>query len=161
MRTIYNQVVDVAPLTTVVEPLRYRAFAAAWSKGEDSDLGYLFSHQLAEADIIAVNKIDMVSGDVLVDTLRALRDRYPKARLVSYSGLSGDGLPTLVQQWQQAPTPNGTSRSTTTVTPRDPSSPITTLCAMTPAPSTTRDPMTEFSMTAPAPMVAPSSSLSL
>lgn len=104
MRTIYNQVVDVAPLTTIVEPLRYRAFAAAWAKGEDSDLGYLFSHQLAEADIIAVNKIDMVSGDVLNDTLRVLRDRYPKARLVSYSGLSGDGLPALVQQWQQAPT---------------------------------------------------------
>lgn len=104
MRTIYGQVVDVAPLTTVVEPLRYLAFDAAWATGQDSDLGYLFSHQLAEADIIAVNKIDTVSDEVLNDTLRKLHSRYPKARLISYSGLSGDGVPALVQDWRQAPT---------------------------------------------------------
>src|SRR2546429_588253 len=46
---------ELAPLTTVVEPSR---LAALTSPDADPELAYLFDRQLEEADIIALNKID-------------------------------------------------------------------------------------------------------
>jgi Ni2+-binding GTPase involved in maturation of urease and hydrogenase len=90
----------VAPLTTVVEPLRYLAFARAWARGEpESDLSYLFRHQLSEADVIGVNKIDTVPQDRLNDILATLRAHVPEANVVPYSALTGEGLADLIKAW--------------------------------------------------------------
>src|SRR6266545_5220088 len=55
LRRHYAGEMELAPLTTVVEPARIAAFA---EPGADPELGYLFERQLEEADIIALNKID-------------------------------------------------------------------------------------------------------
>jgi G3E family GTPase len=75
----------VAPLTTVVDPLRYRRFA----RSVDTDTAYLYAHQLAEADVLAVNKVDLI-GPGLGSVLADLRRRNPAARLVPYSARSGE-----------------------------------------------------------------------
>lgn len=89
LRAHHGAALRVAPLVTVVDPLRYRSFARSWAAGEDTDTGHLYAHQLAEADVLAVNKIDL-AGPALGTTVADLRRRNPAARLVRYSARSGD-----------------------------------------------------------------------
>lgn len=87
----------VAPLTTVVDPVRYRAFSRSWAAG--SHTGYLFAHQLAEADILALNKIDLMGAARLAADLTR---RYPSARVIPYSARSGE-VTALVDAWLDTP----------------------------------------------------------
>jgi len=89
LREHHGDSLRVAPLTTVVDPVRYRNFARAWASGQDTDTGYLYAHQLAEADIVAVNKVDLV-GRGVAPLLADLGRRNRSANLVAYSARSGD-----------------------------------------------------------------------
>ncbi|HEY0454723.1 GTP-binding protein [Actinophytocola sp.] len=89
LRAHHGDGLRVAPLVTVVDPVRYRVFARSWAAGEDSDTGYLYAHQLAEADVLAVNKIDL-AGPGLGGVLAELGRRNPAARVVPYSARSGE-----------------------------------------------------------------------
>ncbi|WP_432840174.1 GTP-binding protein [Dactylosporangium sp. CA-092794] len=104
LRKYHGDRFTVAPLATVVDPLRLRAFARAAERGEpESDLSYLFGRQIAEADIIAVNKMDMVSPAELDGVLARLRAVHPAATVVGYSARSGAGLPELLEAWDKEP----------------------------------------------------------
>lgn len=93
LRAHHGDTLTVAPLTTVVDPLRYRAFARSWATG--SDTAYLYAHQLAEADVLAVNKTDLVDVRSLLGDLAR---RNPSARVVPYSARSGS-VGALVDLW--------------------------------------------------------------
>jgi G3E family GTPase len=97
LRKYHGDRFTVAPLVTVVDPWRLRAFRRAAERGEpESDLSYLFGRQLAEAEIIAVNKADIIAaGDLSVEA-DALSQRFPAARVVPYSARTGTGLPKLI-----------------------------------------------------------------
>lgn len=99
LRDIYGDRLHVAPLTTVVDPLRYRAFASAWERGEESDVTYLFNHQITEADIVAISKADLLSTDELADLSRRVSERYPQAHVVGYSAATGANLSELLRAW--------------------------------------------------------------
>ncbi|GLY90638.1 GTP-binding protein [Actinoallomurus iriomotensis] len=90
LRRDHGDRLRVAPLTAVVDPDRYRLFARAWDVGAESDLAYLYAHQLAEADVIAVNKIDTVPEDRLPALLADVGRRYPAARVVPYTAARGE-----------------------------------------------------------------------
>lgn len=97
LRKYHGARFTVAPLVTVVDPLRLRAFRRAAERGEpESDLSYLFGRQLAEADVIGINKIDIVKPDQVAAEVAALSDRYPAARVVPYSARTGGGLAELL-----------------------------------------------------------------
>lgn len=99
LRRYYDGMV-VAPLTTVVDPLRYQAFDRATQRGEpESDLSYLFRQQLTEADVIAVNKLDTLRGRRADDFLDRLRADHPNAAVVGYSATVGTGVPELLNAW--------------------------------------------------------------
>lgn len=101
LRKYHGEQFSVAPLTTIVDPHRLRGFARAAARGEpESDLSYLFGKQLAEADVIAVNKTDIIRDDALAALIGALREQYPSAAIISYSALTGTGLEELVGAWQ-------------------------------------------------------------
>ncbi|MGL4176215.1 MAG: GTP-binding protein [Dermatophilaceae bacterium] len=100
---IYGEHLDVAPLTAVVDPLRYRAFARVWDRGEDSDVAYLFDHQIAEADIVALNKADLLPAPELDMVTGLVASRYPRATVLGYSAATGRGLDTLVDAWDVIP----------------------------------------------------------
>jgi len=103
MREFYGEHFRMAPLTTVVDPLRYRAFARSWDGGgRESDLSYLFRQQLAEADIIGLNKIDVVGEPVLGHVVADLARRFPSAAVVPYSARTGTGLDGLTAAWASA-----------------------------------------------------------
>lgn len=100
LRRFYGDKFVVAPLATVVDPLRWRAFARAAERGEpESDLSYLFGRQLREAEVLAVNKIDLISPEETDKVVAALRARNPDAVVVPYSAKTGTGLVDLVQAW--------------------------------------------------------------
>ncbi|MFE6855940.1 GTP-binding protein, partial [Streptomyces sp. NPDC057674] len=106
LRQYYGDDMVVAPLTTVVDPLRHLAFARAAERGEpESDLSYLFRQQVTEADVIAVNKLDTIKPDRAEELLASLRTNNPKATVVGYSATTGAHLDTLLDAWQ-APATN-------------------------------------------------------
>jgi CobW/HypB/UreG family nucleotide-binding protein len=100
LRKYYGDQVVVSPLTTVVDPLRHLAFDRAAQRGEpESDLSYLYRQQLEEADIIALNKLDIIKSDQAEEVLVRLRADYPNAAVVGYSAARGDHLPELLAAW--------------------------------------------------------------
>lgn len=101
LRKYHGDQFSVAPLATVVDPHRLRAFGRAAARGEpESDLSYLFGKQLAEADVIAINKIDLIEADQLEAIVATLRARYPSATIRPYSARTGAGLADLVAAFQ-------------------------------------------------------------
>ncbi|MFE3642358.1 GTP-binding protein [Streptomyces sp. NPDC059169] len=100
LRRYYGERMVVAPLTTVVDPLRHLAFERASRRGEpESDLSYLFRQQLTEADVIAVNKLDTVTAERASALLDQLRTQYPNASVVGYSAGTGAHLDSLLRAW--------------------------------------------------------------
>jgi Ni2+-binding GTPase involved in maturation of urease and hydrogenase len=98
----YREQFSVAPLTTIVDPHRLRAFARAAQRGEpESDLSYLFHSQLEEAEILAVNKADLVRPEQMEAMLAELRQRYPAATVMACSARTGAGLDGLTGAWQR------------------------------------------------------------
>ena len=101
LRKYYGGQFSVAPLAAIVDPHRLRAFARAAARGEpESDLSYLFGKQLAEADVIAVNKADTVGEVELTKLAGELGAKYSPALIVPYSARTGSGLPDLLRAWE-------------------------------------------------------------
>ncbi|MCM2580232.1 GTP-binding protein [Streptomyces meridianus] len=101
LRQYYGDHMVVAPLTTVVDPLRHLAFERAAQRGEpESDLSYLFRQQLSEADVIAVNKLDTIPAERAETLLTDLRAQYPKATVVGCSATTRQGIDSLLDAWR-------------------------------------------------------------
>jgi G3E family GTPase len=101
LRKFYGDRMVVAPLTTVVDPLRHLAFNRAAQRDEpESDLSYLFRQQLTEADVIAVNKLDTISAEKAEQLLARLRSDYPNAAVVGYSATERTGVDALLDTWR-------------------------------------------------------------
>lgn len=99
LRRYYGDLVTVAPLTTVVDPLRLAAFAREADRGPESDLGYLFGRQLAEADILALNKTDLLGPERTAKLEARLAADYPDAVVVPCSASASVGIDELVRAW--------------------------------------------------------------
>ncbi|GAA3850901.1 GTP-binding protein [Saccharothrix violaceirubra] len=100
LRRYYGNTFAVAPLTAVADPLRFRAFARVWERGEpDTDMTYLYRRQLDDAEVIVVGKADVVPAAHLDVTEAAVREHFPHARVLVCSALTGLGLDRLVAEW--------------------------------------------------------------
>jgi G3E family GTPase len=81
----------VAPLTTVLDPLRYLRLLPDLDSGPaGSDLAYLFGRQLEDAAVIGLNKTDLLAPDEAAEIVDSLRRRYPRAVVVPYAAARGD-----------------------------------------------------------------------
>jgi G3E family GTPase len=110
LRHYYGHDLSVAPLTVVVDPLRYQEFARALEyQARESDLGYLYRLQLAEADVLALNKLDLIGHDEANRLAAALRARAGEVLVVAYSALRREGLDQLIELWT-APRPASDKR---------------------------------------------------
>ncbi|MFI6595495.1 GTP-binding protein [Nonomuraea sp. NPDC050536] len=108
LRRFYGDSIRVSPLTTLVEPIRMAALGPASAgdrahRAAGADLEYLFDRQLAEADVIALTKMDAQRGAGLAGELAR---RYPYALVVPCSAVTGQGMERVLEAWE-APEPAG------------------------------------------------------
>lgn len=93
LRRIYGDQFSIAPLSVLVDPIRaLRVFGLELGGKFSEKVLYIYRKQLEEADLIVINKCDLVDAP----RLAALRDRlareFPGADVLPISARSGDGL---------------------------------------------------------------------
>jgi G3E family GTPase len=94
----------VAPFSVLVDARQVRALArlhqaaAAQQAAPEQaarfpdNVLYIYQKQLEEADVIVLNKADLLSPGELAELQAALAERFPQAPLLAMSALSGDGI---------------------------------------------------------------------
>ena len=83
----------LAPFTVLTEPRTVELLRA----GADVDLRYLYDTQLLEADLIVLNKCDLIDEAQRDSDLRWLGEHYPHAQRIAISARTGEGLETLAK----------------------------------------------------------------
>lgn len=104
LRHFYGDDLRVAPLTVLADPIRYAGMSRLWERlDSEPDLAYLFRHQLDEADVIAINKIDLIGAQDAARLRDDIQRRFPHAHVVSCSAVTGEGLEELLALWTGPP----------------------------------------------------------
>lgn len=93
LRRLYGDDYRVAPLSVLVDPLRAaQVLGLETGRGFSAKVLYVYKKQLEEADIIVINKSDLLT-DTRRDALAgALRRMVPTADVITMSARTGDGL---------------------------------------------------------------------
>src|ERR1700683_1859418 len=77
LRQLYGETVNVSPLVVIVAPVRYGALSRLWSAADsEPDMAYLYRHQLDEADVIAINKADLLSAEEISQMTGQIQARF-------------------------------------------------------------------------------------
>lgn len=93
LRRLYGDNYRVAPLSVLVDPLRaLRVLGLEAGRGFSPKVLYVYGKQLEEADIIVINKIELLDQSTLARLEDALRVRYPRAEICAVSARQGTGL---------------------------------------------------------------------
>lgn len=88
LRRFYGDIVDVRPLSVVVDAER----ASAWLSGEEDDLQYVFRQQLREADVLVMNKCDGLGKAELDRVAGTLQSASGAACVVRTVATAGEGM---------------------------------------------------------------------
>jgi Ni2+-binding GTPase involved in maturation of urease and hydrogenase len=97
LRRIYGDQFRVAPLSVLIDPLRALRVlgldeAARGGRSFSPKVTYIYRKQLEEAELVIINKRDLLD-DAQASRLReALASEYPGAEVFEVSARSGDGL---------------------------------------------------------------------
>ena len=94
LRRMYGDSYTIAPLSVVVDPLRaLRVLGVEPGRSFSSKVLYVYTKQLEEADLIVLNKRDLVEDEGLWEALRlAIADRFCRAEIFEISARHGSGL---------------------------------------------------------------------
>jgi G3E family GTPase len=102
LRRRFGDRLTVAPLTVLVDPVRLAAFSRAADRAEPmSDLARLFGQQLAEADVLVLNKVDLIGAEQSGKVQARLAAAQPGAVVLPFSATTGAGMDTLLWAWRQ------------------------------------------------------------
>lgn len=94
LRRIYGDDYEIAPLSVLVDPVRaLRILGLEPGKSFSPRVTYIYAKQLEEADLILINKIDLLTPERLAALRQALESRFPQAKVLSLSARAGAGLP--------------------------------------------------------------------
>src|SRR5262245_37248193 len=93
LRRLYGDDYNVAPLSVLVDPKRAaRVLGLEAGPAFSAKVLYVYEKQLEEADIIVINKSDLLN-DAERDALqRGLRERFPQAQIATVSARTGENL---------------------------------------------------------------------
>ena len=93
LRRLYGDNYRVAPLSVLVDPFRARrALGLETGRTFSPKVQYIYEKQLEEADIIVVNKSDLLSAGQRDELERSLAARFPQAEVVTVSARTGADL---------------------------------------------------------------------
>ena len=90
---LYGERYRVGPLSVLVDPLRaLRILGHASGRPFSPKVLYVYQKQLEEADLIVINKCDLLDDGRLNELEAALRDLYPAAEILRVSASEATGL---------------------------------------------------------------------
>lgn len=93
LRRLYGDDYRIAPLSVLVDPIRaLRILKIESGRAFSPKVLYVYEKQLEEADIIVINKSDLLEPERLELLNQALRQRYPAAEIFGASARTGAGL---------------------------------------------------------------------
>jgi G3E family GTPase len=93
LRKLYGDGFTIAPLSVLVDPLRALRVLGLEAGRQFSDkVLYIYRKQLEEADVIVINKCDLLPLDRLASLRQALAAHFPQATLFDVSARQGAGL---------------------------------------------------------------------
>lgn len=94
LRRLYGDDYRIAPLSVLVDPARAaHVFGIEAGRTFSPKVLYVYRKQLEDADVIVINKCDLL-GDERRETLRrVLQEAVPRADVITVSARSGEGLP--------------------------------------------------------------------
>jgi len=99
LRQLYGDSYDVAPLSVMVDPVRCaRILGLEGGRSFSANVAYVYRKQLEEAELLVINKIDLVSSEFLDRLRRELSRLYPAARVLAISAQTGAAL----REWYDA-----------------------------------------------------------
>lgn len=99
LQRMYGDDFKVAPLSVLVDPIRaQRILGLKDGKQFTPKVMYIYEKQLEEADIIVINKTDLIQEAELNELEAALLKKWPAARVMRICARSGEGI----DAWLQA-----------------------------------------------------------
>ena len=93
MEADYPGQLELAPFTVLVEPRT----VVLLREGRGDDMAHILHAQLLEADLIVLNKCDLLTGEDKAGAIAWLSAAYPQARVIGISAIKEDGLEELSQ----------------------------------------------------------------
>jgi len=96
LQRMYGDNYSVAPLSVVLDPIRTRqVLGLEKGKNFSAKVVYIFEKQLEEADILVINKCDLLDDSQQSELQSHLESRYPSATVICISAREGRG----VEEW--------------------------------------------------------------
>ncbi len=93
LRRIYGDNFSIAPLSVLVDPVRAQRIFGLESGGAFSEkVLYIYRKQLEEADVIVINKSDLLDEAARRELRDKLAGEFPHAEVLEASARFGDGL---------------------------------------------------------------------
>lgn len=93
LRRMYGESYSIAPLSVLVDPVRARRVLGLDEGGSFSTkVAYIYRKQLEEADIIVINKSDLLAPPQLEELQEALEREFPHAFVMVASARQDTGL---------------------------------------------------------------------
>ena len=93
LRRLYGDDYRVAPLSVLVDPIRAsRILGLESGRSFSPKVLYVYEKQLEEADVIVINKSDLLEATQRETLERALSTRFPQAEIVTVSARTGANL---------------------------------------------------------------------
>jgi G3E family GTPase len=93
LRRMYGDRFQIAPLSVLVDPIRARRVLGLTAGGNFSDkVRYIYRKQLEEAELIVINKRDLLSPAELEQLRIILAREFPAAEIFDVSARHGNGL---------------------------------------------------------------------
>jgi len=89
----YHEAFRFAPFSTMVDPDRVRELLLAETESNfPEEVAYLFGKQLEEADILLLNKIDLLAEEETERLVSVLSDKFPEKDILTISARDGVGI---------------------------------------------------------------------
>ncbi len=96
LKELFTGQFELAPFSVLVDPMRLQEILdPRMSSSLHPSARYILRKQLEEADIIAINKVDLLSHEDLAELQSRTRKLFPETPQIALSALTGDG----VREW--------------------------------------------------------------
>ena len=94
LRRIYGEAVLISPFSVVLDGRRALASLGGRRNPGDfsKDVGYIYRKQIEEAEIVVVNKLDLLPGEDAADLLARIEVNFPGKEVFSLSARTGEGI---------------------------------------------------------------------